>query len=287
MTNTLIISGRPLTEAALEALSLHLGKPTQHTTGHCATFAHSGLVDSQIQSLSEQHRLDRAHMPTSARLSDYGLLAMDMDSTLINIECVDEIADYCGKKAEVAAITEAAMRGEITDYNESLRRRVALLAGLPESVLQQVYDERLKLHPGAEKLLTAARQAGLKTLLVSGGFTFFTDRLKTRLGLDFTRSNTLEIIDGKLTGHLQGEIVNAHVKRATVQATCDALGMATRRAIVMGDGANDLEMMRIAGMSIAYHAKPTVAAQASHAIMFGGLDVVLDWFEDCRTSLSE
>ena len=219
-------------------------------------------------------------MPLSARLADYRLIAFDMDSTLITIECVDEIAEFAGRKAEVAAITEAAMRGEIADYDESLRRRVALLAGLPEATLQRVYDERVRLSPGAEALIVAARAAGLKILLVSGGFTFFTERLTARLHLDFTRSNTLEVVDARLTGRVLGEIVNADVKQRVVEQTCAAIGCTPAQAIVVGDGANDLKMMSIAGVSVAYRAKPVVHSETTHAINHCGLDAILNWFVD-------
>jgi phosphoserine phosphatase len=210
------------------------------------------------------------------RWSDFRLLAMDMDSTLINIECVDEIGAAVGKKAEIAAITEAAMRGEIADYAESLRQRVALLEGVPLAALEQIYAERLRLNPGAEALLDAARRHGLKTLLVSGGFTFFTERLRARLNLDYTRANTLEVRDGRLTGRLVGAIVDGDEKRAMLERTCAALGATPRQAIAIGDGSNDLPMMRAAGLSVAYHAKPRVQAEAMIRINDGGLDVLLN-----------
>ncbi|CAM2145369.1 phosphoserine phosphatase [Pararobbsia alpina] len=225
----------------------------------------------------ETHRLDYAYVEPQA-LSAFGLVAMDMDSTLITIECIDEIADFCGLKSEVAAITEAAMRGEIRDFNESLTRRVALLKGLEASALESVYNERLNLSPGAERMLAGARDAGLKTLLVSGGFVFFTERLKERLGLDFTRANTLEIVDGKLTGRVIGEIVNADVKARTLRETCDTLGIAPSRAIAMGDGSNDLKMMAEAGLSVAFRAKPVVQDAATVAFNHVGLDGLLNLF---------
>ncbi|WP_277188010.1 phosphoserine phosphatase SerB [Caballeronia sp. BR00000012568055] len=218
------------------------------------------------------HRLDYAYIAPDAKLADFGLVAMDMDSTLITIECIDEIADFCGLKAEVAAITEASMRGEIKDFSESLTRRVALLKGLEASALERVYEERLRLSPGAENMLEGARAAGLKTLLVSGGFTFFTERLKTRLGLDYTNANTLEIVDGKLTGKVLGEIVDADVKARTLRETCAAIGIDPKRAIAMGDGSNDLKMMAEAGLSVAFRAKPIVRQSASLAFNFIGLD---------------
>ncbi|WP_091789486.1 phosphoserine phosphatase SerB [Paraburkholderia steynii] len=224
------------------------------------------------------HALDYAFVEAGRRLTDFGLVAMDMDSTLITIECIDEIADFCGLKAEVAAITEASMRGEIKDFNESLTRRVALLKGLDASALEKVYEQRLQLSPGAEKMLAGAKAAGMKTLLVSGGFTFFTEKLRARLGLDFTRANTLEIVDGKLTGRVLGEIVNADVKARTLREACDKLGIEPTRAIAMGDGSNDLKMMAAAGLSVAFRAKPVVRDAASVAFNHVGLDGLLRLF---------
>jgi phosphoserine phosphatase len=214
------------------------------------------------------------------RLRDFKLIAFDMDSTLINIECVDEIADAAGRKAEVAAITEAAMRGEIADYKESLRQRVALLEGVPVSAMGQVLNERLQLNPGAQALVQACQAAGLKTLLVSGGFTYFTDHVRDRLKIDFTRSNMLEVADGALTGRMVdqpwGDICDGEEKRRMLLETCSRLGIAPAQAIAMGDGANDLPMMGEAGLSVAYHAKPKVREQAMVAINQGGLDRLLE-----------
>jgi phosphoserine phosphatase len=207
-------------------------------------------------------------------LPDFKLVAMDMDSTLITIECIDEIADMQGLKAEVSAITEAAMRGEL-DFAASLTRRVALLEGLEASALERVYDERLRLSPGAEAMLAGVRAAGLKTLLVSGGFTFFTERLQQRLGLDFAHANVLEVRGGKLTGKVVGGIVDAQEKKRTVERVCAELGVPPQQAIVMGDGANDLQMMSIAGLSVAFRAKPVVRVQADIALNFSGLDALL------------
>ena len=213
------------------------------------------------------------------RLADFKLIAFDMDSTLINIECVDEIADAAGRKAEVAAITEAAMRGEIADYKDSLRRRVALLKGVPVAALHEVYEHRLRLNPGAQTLVQACQRAGLKTLLVSGGFTFFTDRIRDLLKIDFARSNVLGVQNDVLTGSLVdqdwGDICDGEEKRRMLLATCAQLGIEPRQAIAMGDGANDLPMMGAAGLSVAYHAKPAVRAQAMVAINDGGLDRLL------------
>ena len=221
--------------------------------------------------------VDYAYVPSGRKLSDFGLVAMDMDSTLITIECIDEIADMQGIKPQVAAITESAMRGEI-DFPESLRRRVALLEGLPESALQRVYDERLKLSSGAEAMLSRLKGLGIRTLLVSGGFTFFTERLKKRLGLDYTLSNTLEISGGKLTGKVVGDIVDAQAKAAKLREACDELELRRDQAIALGDGANDLAMMAEAGVSIAYHAKPVVREKATYSFNHVGLDGLLNLY---------
>lgn len=213
-------------------------------------------------------------------LSQFKLIAFDMDSTLINIECVDEIADAAGRKAEVAAITEAAMRGELTDYKDSLRQRVALLRGVTMGHLQQVLTERLRLNPGAADLVKACKSAGMKVLLVSGGFTYFTDHVRDLLGIDWTRSNLLEVADGVLTGRMLdqawGDICDGEEKRKTLLETCQSMGILPAQAIAMGDGANDLPMMGVAGLSVAYHAKPKVREQAMVAINEGGLDRLLE-----------
>lgn len=210
------------------------------------------------------------------RLTDYRLVAFDMDSTLINIECVDEIARAAGRHDEVAAITEAAMRGEIADYKESLRRRVALLAGVPLQALEQVYEERLRLNPGVESFVRACQAAGLKTLLISGGFTFFSERVRHRLGLDFARANTLGVAHGRLTGTVMerpwGDIVDGAEKRRVLLEVAELMGIDAERTIAVGDGANDLPMMNAAGLSIAYHPKPAVREQAMLSIMQGGMD---------------
>ncbi len=230
-----------------------------------------------VDAVCKSAAVDLAYVPSGRKLADFGLVAMDMDSTLITIECIDEIADMQGIKPQVAAITEAAMRGEI-DFPESLRRRVALLAGLPETALQRVYDERLKLSPGAEFMLERLKTLGIRTLLVSGGFTFFTERLKERLGLDYTLSNTLGIVDGKLTGKVIGAIVDAQAKAAKLREVRAALGLTKDQAIAMGDGANDLAMMAEAGVSIAYHAKPIVREKATFSFNHVGLDGLLKLF---------
>lgn len=213
-------------------------------------------------------------------LSHFRLAAFDMDSTLINIECIDEIAAAAGKKEEVAAITEAAMRGEITDFKDSLRRRLALLHGVPVSALEQVLQERLQFNPGARELCAALKAAGLKLLLVSGGFTFFTRYVAAELGMDWVRSNELEIVDGQLTGALVmqpwGDICDGEEKRRMLEQCAAEIGALPAQCIAVGDGANDLPMMGAAGLSVAFHAKPRVREQAMVAINAGGLDRLLE-----------
>ena len=235
-----------------------------------AAQAHNGIAPYCLA-----NRLDYGFVPHGRKLADFGLMVMDMDSTLIAIECIDEVADMQGLKPQVAAITEAAMRGEM-EFAESLRRRVALLAGLDEHALQRVYDEYLRLSPGAETMLEALKARGIKTLLVSGGFVFFTERLKVRLGLDYAHANTLEIVNGKLTGKVLGKILDAQGKADWLVKIREELTLKPEQVIAMGDGANDLKMMAQAGISIAYHAKPVVRAQANYALNFVGLDGVVN-----------
>ena len=227
--------------------------------------------------LIEAEKLDWAFVEAGKKFSDFGLIAFDMDSTLITIECIDELADFAGKKAEVSAVTEAAMRGEI-DYRESLRRRLALLAGLDARVLARVFGERLLLSPGARELLEAAQNAGLRTAILSGGFTYFTERLRIELGFDFATSNELEISGGKLTGRVVGDIADAAAKAHHLARLTDELGLKKEQVIACGDGANDLLMMEQAGLSVAFHAKPATRAKADVAINFGGLDSLLNLF---------
>lgn len=233
---------------------------------------------AELLPLIEAEKLDWAFVESGRKLSDFGLICFDMDSTLITIECIDELADFAGKKAEVAAVTESAMRGEI-DYRESLRRRLALLAGLDARVLARVYGERLLLSPGARELLEAVQAAGLRTAILSGGFTYFTERLRIELGFDFATSNELEISGGKLTGRVLGDIVDASAKAHHLGRLRDQLGLRRDQVIAVGDGANDLMMMGEAGLSVAFHAKPATRAKASVAISHGGLDSLLNLFE--------
>jgi len=276
----LVIQHPQLSDEAVAAFAAAVGSTPAQRTPTWAVWHHVTLDGEQVTQMGESLSVDAEIVHAGLRATDFRLAVFDMDSTLITIECVDEIADFAGRKAEVAAITEAAMRGEIADYDESLRRRVALLAGLPSQTLDQVWTERVRLSPGAETLIDGLKRAGLRTLVVSGGFTFFTERLKSRLGLDWARSNVLEIADDRLTGKLIGPIVNAQVKRRIVEQVCTHMRISPSQAIVVGDGANDLQMMSIAGLSVAFHAKPVVRNETTHAINQSGLDAILNYFAD-------
>lgn len=243
-----------------EAFRLKNAKQREHIPEYCA-----------------EAELDFAFVEENVRLADFGLMAMDMDSTLLAIESIDEIADMQGIKAQVAEITQRTMRGEII-FAESLRLRTALLAGLDQHALHEVYENRVRLNPGAEKMLQRMKAAGIKTMVISGGFTFFTDRIKTDLHFDFTAANTLEIVDGKLTGKVLGEIIGAGGKAVVLEQTRNELGLKREQVIAIGDGANDLKMLDAAGVSVAYHAKPIVQEKATYAINHVGLDGVLNLF---------
>lgn len=278
MSKKLVLQGPQADQAALARIAA-LARPASTTELHaralrCDGFDFTPELKAAVDAAAHAAGIDACFVDADLSLADFKLVAMDMDSTLITIECIDEIADMQGLKPQVSAITEAAMRGEL-DFSESLTRRVTLLEGLPTSALERVYEERLRISLGGEAMLQGVQAAGLKTLLVSGGFTFFTERLKTRLGLDYTHANVLEAAGGVLTGKVVGGIVDADEKKRTVERVCAELGVATKRAIVMGDGANDLKMMGVSGLSVAFRAKPVVRAQADVALNFTGLDGLL------------
>jgi phosphoserine phosphatase len=228
-----------------------------------------------VQTFCASQQIDCSYVQDTQTLKKFGLCVMDMDSTLISIECIDEIADMVGIKPQVAAITERAMQGEL-DFAQSLRERVVLLKGLKESDLMRVLNERLTLNPGAVEWINTCKKNNITTLLVSGGFTFFADRVKAMLGLDYAVSNSLEIIDGIVTGNILGSIVDAQTKADELVKLRDQLELSSLQTIAIGDGANDLKMMSTAGIGIAYHAKPIVQAQATYALNYVGLDGVVN-----------
>lgn len=280
----LVVQGVALSPEALDTFKV-VCMPERITlyrrAARCVTVRDDAETRKAVQGLSDFWKLDNAFVDSQMRLSDFRLLVLDMDSTLVNIETLDEVAALAGKGEQVAAITESAMRGEV-DYKDSLRRRVSMLAGVDAALLARVYDEKLALNEGAAELVSECRRQGLKTLLATGGFTFFTERIKAKLNIDYTRSNQLEIIDGRLTGKVTGpnggEIVDAEGKAQAVREACAEIGCATAKAIVIGDGANDVKMMQLAGVSVAYRAKPVVREQATYALNYSGLDGVLNWF---------
>ena len=276
----IIVQKQPVLDTeTINAISAELQQaPVEHPAPGLARWRAEPQSPAVFDDWAERFGVDAANVPNGLRLADFRLLAIDMDSTLVTMETLDEIADMAGLKAEVAAITEAAMRGEIKDFSESLARRMALLKGVGEDLIERVYQERLHLSPGAEILLAAAKAAGLKTMLVSGGFTHFTERLKERLGFDYAFANQFDIANQRLTGRVLGPIVDGAFKARAVQQCCQDIGCPPSQAIAIGDGANDLGMMAVAGLSVGYHAKPVVREKATWSVRKGGLDVVVGWF---------
>ena len=308
----IIVQKQPaLDTETINAISSELQQaPVEHPAPGLARWRAEPQSPAVFDDWAERFGVDAANVPNGLRLADFRLLAIDMDSTLVTMETLDEIADMAGLKAEVAAITEAAMRGEIKDFTESLTRRMTLLKGVGEDLIERVYQERLHLSPGAEILLAAAKAAGLKTMLVSGGFTHFTERLKgrlgfllaaakaaglktmlvsggfthfterlkERLGFDYAFANQFDIANQRLTGRVLGPIVDGAFKARAVQQCCQDIGCLPSQAIAIGDGANDLGMMAVAGLSVGYHAKPVVREKATWSVRKGGLDVVVGWF---------
>lgn len=275
----IIVQKQPVLDTeTINAISAELQQaPVEHPAPGLARWRAEPQSPAVFDDWAERFGVDAANVPNGLRLADFRLLAIDMDSTLVTMETLDEIADMAGLKAEVAAITEAAMRGEIKDFSESLTRRMALLKGVGEDLIERVYQERLHLSPGAEILLAAAKAAGLKTMLVSGGFTHFTERLKERLGFDYAFANQFDIANQRLTGRVLGPIVDGAFKAQAVQQCCQDIGCPPSQAIAIGDGANDLGMMAVAGLSVGYHAKPVVREKATWSVRKGGLDVVVKW----------
>ena len=273
----LIIQGLEIDNSDLRELAKLAGADHIERITSQAFRLENAIRREHVAEYCAEAELDFAFIEQTAQLSDFGLVAMDMDSTLLAIESIDEIADMHGMKPQVSEITQRTMRGEIV-FAEGLRQRTALLQGLDQDALQQVYDERVRLSPGAEKMLERMKLAGLRTMVISGGFTFFTDRIKTKLNLDYAAANKLEIADGKLTGKVVGEIIGASGKAEVLKSVREKLGLRREQVIAIGDGANDLKMMEEAGVSIAYHAKPIVQEKATYAINHVGLDGVVNLF---------
>ncbi|RKZ95370.1 MAG: phosphoserine phosphatase SerB [Gammaproteobacteria bacterium] len=269
---TLVLQGAGLTTHSSEQIAEKLQADKQDFMGF--SLVNTDVEVEALDILRDDYTFDINVLPEDFIPSGTRLLVMDMDSTLINIECVDEIADFVNVKPQVAAITESAMRGEI-DFETSLRQRVSLLKGLEVSALTRVYEDRLQLNSGAEVMLKRLQQQGIKIALVSGGFTFFTERLKLRLGLDYTMANVLGEDNGRLTGEVEGDVCGAQAKADFLLAHCDKLNISPSQVVAMGDGANDLMMMNEAGLSVAYHAKPKVQKQAKTRLNYCGLEGVL------------
>lgn len=272
---TILIHSNVLNFEQSKVIERTFGKPFK-IDNHYRIHVENRPSNEAVRQLSESIQADVNLLPEDFNAKEIKLVISDMDSTLISIECVDEIADFINVKPEVSAITEAAMRGEL-DFEASLIKRVALLTGLDTSALQHVFDERLTLNPGAEKWIKGLHKSGIKFALVSGGFTFFTERLHTQLNLDFSRANLLGESLGKLTGEVIGGIIGAQAKADFLQELCEQLEIEPNQVIAVGDGANDLLMMQAAGLSVAYHAKPAVQQQAMTNLNHRGLDAILDF----------
>lgn len=273
----LVVQGAALSAESLAALASLAGARSTLPLGPTAWRFPDVEPSANVEPWCEAQKADCAWVPDDRRLADLRLVAMDMDSTMVTIESIDEMGDLLGIRDRIAAVTAQAMRGEI-DYPESLRRRVALLAGLEERALEKICEERMHLSPGAENLVRRCRELGIRTLLVSGGFGFFTAWLQQRLGIDAVLSNNLEIEKGRLTGRVLGAIVDGDAKAARLRDEIERLRLDRHQALAIGDGANDIPMLAAAGVSVAYRAKPIVREHATHRLDHAGLDGVLNLF---------
>lgn len=283
----IVLGAAPLQASVLDALARRLETPPpQRVSDTAAAFVLDARPRDWVHAQCQALGLDSALIARPRALADYRLMAFDMDSTLINIECIDELADLVGKKHEVAELTEQAMQSGAVDYDTSLRLRTRLLAGLPTDAFAALYAERVRFSPGAAALIAAARKAGLKTAIVSGGFDYFTGRVRAELGVDVDYSNQLAVRDGRLTGEITGTLINADVKAAHVSRLCAELGVPTTDAIVVGDGSNDRKMMALAGLSVGFRPKPVLRQQLDVVLDHLGLDV-LPRLLDCAQRASE
>lgn len=272
--HSVIAQGPKLSDTQAAEIAKKIGGALESREGYYVIACATTPSALQIAELCQLYQSDINILPDDFDPRAVRLFITDMDSTFINIECIDEIADHMGIKPQVAAITEAAMRGEL-DFAGSLTKRVALLKGLDVVALESVYRERLRLNPGGNDMLSGLKQASIKVALVSGGFTFFTDKLQARYGLDFARANTLDVTADKLTGRVLGEIIGAEQKAAFLSELCRKLDIHPHQVVAMGDGANDLLMMQRAGLSVAFHAKPKVQSQAATRLNYCGLEGLL------------
>lgn len=273
----LVVQGAPLAHDTLSELAAMV------EANHVVTLAPgawrlTGVRETAaVEAWCAERTLDCAWVPETRRLADLRLVALDMDSTLVTVESIDELAEFVGAREAVAALTERAMRGELA-YGEALAQRLALLAGLEVAALERVCKERLHLSPGAERLVARCRSLRVHTLLVSGSFAFFTDWLRTRLGIDEALANLPEVRDGRLTGRLAAPLVDAAAKAAKLAEVMRREGLEAAQVLAVGDGANDLPMMALAGVSVAYRAKPVVRDRATHALDHAPLDGVLNLY---------
>jgi phosphoserine phosphatase len=261
-----------------EILGQVVASPYKLINDNAVIYDISTELSGDLKNQLHLKHIDFAILDNYRALNEFSLCVMDMDSTLISIECIDEIADMCGKKEDVALITKSAMMGEI-DFSQSLIKRVSLLEGLGEEMLFKVIEERLKFNEGTQAWIEACRKNNVTTVLVSGGFDYFADYVKNKLGIDVAISNQLEIKDKKLTGKVLGDIVNDEVKAQTVRDFQAKLNIDRSKTIVIGDGANDLKMLAEAQYSIAYHAKPVVQEKTRFKFNHSDFKGVLNLFK--------